>query len=56
LRELAAGFHGFYHDCYVVGDGVPPELTHARLWLTEATRIGLQTGLDLIGVSAPESM
>jgi arginyl-tRNA synthetase len=56
LRELAAGFHGFYHDCYVVGDGVPPELTHARLWLTEAARVGLRAGLDLIGVSAPESM
>ena len=56
LRELASGFHGFYHDCYVVGDGVAPELTHARLWLTEATRVGLRAGLDLIGVSAPESM
>jgi arginyl-tRNA synthetase len=56
LRELAAGFHGFYHDCYVVGDGVPPALTNARLWLTEATRVGLRAGLDLIGVSAPESM
>src|SRR4029079_8106469 len=56
LRELAAAFHGFYHDCYVVGDGVAPELTHARLWLTEAARIGLHAGLDLIGVSAPETM
>ena len=56
LRELAAAFHGFYHDCYVVGDGVAPELTHARLWLTEAARIGLHTGLDVIGVSAPETM
>jgi arginyl-tRNA synthetase len=56
LRELAAAFHGFYHDCYVVGDGVDPELTHARLWLTEAARIGLRAGLDVIGVSAPETM
>jgi arginyl-tRNA synthetase len=56
LRELAAAFHGFYHDCYVVGDGVAPELTHARLWLTEAARIGLHAGLDVIGVSAPETM
>ena len=53
---LAAAFHGFYHDCYVVGDGVAPELTQARLWLTEAARIGLHTGLDVIGVSAPETM
>ena len=37
-----ARFHGFYHDCYVVGDGVAPELTQARLWLVEAARIGLR--------------
>ncbi len=56
VRELAAAFHGFYHDCYVIGEGVSPELTQARLWLTEAARIGLAIGLDLLGVSAPESM
>jgi arginyl-tRNA synthetase len=55
VRELADRFHGFYHDCYVLGD-VPPELTQARLWLVEAARIGLEIGLDLLGVSAPESM
>ena len=49
-------FHGFYHDCYVIGEDVPPELTQARLWLVEAARIGLAIGLDLLGVSAPESM
>ncbi|MEY2458455.1 MAG: arginyl-tRNA synthetase [Acidimicrobiaceae bacterium] len=56
VRELAGAFHGFYHDCYVIGDGVSPELTQARLWLVEAARIGLAIGLDLLGVSAPESM
>jgi arginyl-tRNA synthetase len=56
LRELAAAVHGFYHDCYVMGDGVAPELTQARLWLVEAARIGLAIGLDVVGVSAPESM
>jgi arginyl-tRNA synthetase len=55
-RELAGRFHGFYYDCYVMGEGVSPELTQARLWLVEATRIGLAIGLDLLGVSAPESM
>ncbi len=29
-------FHGFYHDCYVIGDDVSPELTQARRWLVEA--------------------
>lgn len=56
VRELAGRFHGFYHDCYVVADSVAPDLTQARLWLVEATRIGLSVGLDLLGVSAPEAM
>ncbi|MCB0995976.1 MAG: arginine--tRNA ligase [Acidimicrobiales bacterium] len=56
LRDYAAAVHGFYHDCYVMGDGVEPELTQARLWLVEAARVGLVIGLDLLGVSAPESM
>jgi arginyl-tRNA synthetase len=56
VRELAGAFHGFYHDCYVIGEGVSPELTQARLWLVEASRIGLAIGLDLLGVTAPESM
>lgn len=56
VRELADRFHGFYHDCYVMGDGVSPELTQARLWLVESARIGFAIGLDLLGVSAPESM
>jgi len=56
VRDLAGRFAGFYHDCYVMGEGVSPELTQARLWLVEATRVGLAIGLDLLGVSAPESM
>jgi arginyl-tRNA synthetase len=56
VRELAGTFHGFYHDCYVIGEGVTPDLTHARLWLVEAARIGLAIGLGLLGVTAPESM
>jgi arginyl-tRNA synthetase len=56
LRDLAAAVHGFYHDCYVMGEGVSPELTQARLWLVEAARVGLAVGLGVLGVSAPESM
>jgi arginyl-tRNA synthetase len=56
VRELAGAVHGFYHDCHVMGDGVSPELTQARLWLVEAAEIGLAIGLDLLGVDAPESM
>ncbi|MBK9179298.1 MAG: arginine--tRNA ligase [Acidimicrobiales bacterium] len=54
VRELADRFHGFYHDCSVLGEG--DQVTQARLWLVEATRVGLAVGLGLLGVSAPESM
>jgi arginyl-tRNA synthetase len=56
VRELADRFHGFYHDCYVMGEGVSAALTQARLWLVEAVRIGLAIGLDVLGVHAPDSM
>ncbi len=58
VRELASAVHSFYQnpDCYVIGDGVPPELTQARLWLIEAARIGLAAALVRLGVSAPDSM
>ena len=49
--------HGFYHDCYVLGDEVSPELSQARLWLVEAARDrAWPSGSDLLGVSAPEQM
>jgi arginyl-tRNA synthetase len=56
VRELAGRFHGFYHDCRVLGEGIDPELTQARLWLVEGAQSGLAIGLGLLGVSAPESM
>jgi arginyl-tRNA synthetase len=55
-RELAAAFHGFYHDCPILRTDVPPDLQQARLWLVEASRVGLAIGLDLLGVSAPEQL
>ncbi len=54
--DLATAFHGFYHDCPILRSDVPEPLRDARLWLTEAARIGLAIGLDLLGVSAPEEM
>ena len=56
VRELAGAVHGFYHDCYVMGEGISPELTQARLQLVEAASVGLAIGLDLLGVSAPDQM
>ena len=40
----------------MLGDGVDPATTTARLWLVEGARIGLAVTLDLLGVSAPTEM
>jgi arginyl-tRNA synthetase len=56
LRDLAGAFHGFYHDCPILRTDVDDDVRQARLWLAEATRVGLVSGLDLLGVSAPEVM
>ena len=58
LEELAGTYHRFYDACRVLpyGDEPVTELTRARLWLCEATRIVLSNGLDLLGVTAPERM
>ena len=58
LESLAGTYHRFYDACRVLplGDEPATDLTHARLWLVEATRIVLANGLHLLGVSAPERM
>jgi arginyl-tRNA synthetase len=58
LESLAGTYHRFYDACRVLpmGDEPATELTHARLWLSEATRVVLENGLRLLGVSAPERM
>jgi arginyl-tRNA synthetase len=54
LKELAALFHGWYNENKVLGDDA--ELTQARLLLSVNVRQVLRNGLELLGVSAPESM
>ncbi|HEY2950625.1 MAG TPA: arginine--tRNA ligase [Micromonosporaceae bacterium] len=58
LEELAGTYHRFYDACRVlpVGDQPVTDLTRARLWLVEASRIVIANGLALLGVSAPERM
>jgi arginyl-tRNA synthetase len=58
LEDLAGTYHKFYEACRVLprGDEVATDLTRARLWLVEATRIVVANGLELLGVSAPERM
>jgi arginyl-tRNA synthetase len=57
-EELAGTYHRFYDSCRVLPQGDEPvtDLTRARLWLVEASRIVLANGLDLLGVSAPDRM
>ena len=54
LRDLANDFHSWYNaHAFIVDDA---DLRDARLALCSATRVVIASGLDLVGVSAPESM
>lgn len=52
--ELANAFSAFYRDCKVLTDDAL--LSSARLALVDATRSVLANALDLLGISAPDSM
>ncbi|SPL69457.1 arginine--tRNA ligase [Acinetobacter stercoris] len=54
LKELAALFHAWYNENKVLGDDA--ELSQARLLLSINVQQVLKNGLELLGVSAPESM
>lgn len=53
--ELARTFHAFYDQCKVI-QTEDPALSNARLMVCEATKIGLKSALDLLGISAPYRM
>jgi arginyl-tRNA synthetase len=53
-QELATVFHAFYKDCRVITDDI--ELSKARLKLVRATQIVLVKTLNLMGMTAPETM
>ena len=55
IQHLAQMFHSFYNECRVI-DEANPELTAERLALVRATKLVLASALDLVGVTAPESM
>lgn len=54
LRELANAFHSYYDKHRMLIDDV--DLRDARLALSQAVRQVVYNGLQLLGVSAPESM
>lgn len=54
LRDLAAAYHQFYHECRILGSD--PKVESARLLLADVTRRAVRNGLFVLGVSAPEQM
>ena len=54
LMELAALFHAYYNKHRVLTED--PDLTSARLFLVTAVRKIIKNGLNILGVSAPETM
>ena len=54
LQELAGGFHPYYKTHRVIQDD--RRLMHARLALCAGVGRVIRNGLELLGVSAPESM
>jgi arginyl-tRNA synthetase len=51
---IERAFKGFYRDCRVLT--ADEARTQARLWLTEACRVGLANALAILGVHAPDEM
>ncbi len=54
LIELANMFHSFYHQCKVISED--KKSTEYRLAIIAMVKKVLATGLELLGVSAPEKM
>jgi arginyl-tRNA synthetase len=53
-QDLATVFHAFYKDCRVVSDD--KAMTSARLKLVKAAKLVLGRTLNLMGMTAPDSM
>ena len=54
LRDLANEFHSYYNSCQFIVDS--DELRNARLNLISASKQVISNGLEILGVSAPETM
>ncbi|MEW6102491.1 MAG: arginine--tRNA ligase [bacterium] len=54
LIALASIFHNYYHHYRIISDNT--ELTKARLFLINCSRIVAKNGLYLLGISAPSVM
>ncbi len=54
LREAAAAFHKFYHECRILGEA--EALMQARFALARTAQIVMKNGLTILGITAPEQM
>ena len=54
LHDVAALFHKYYAHNRIITENM--ELSKARLVLIKATKIIIKNGLNILGISAPESM
>lgn len=54
IVEIAKAYNKFYNSCPIIIDDI--ELKKARLMLSYAAKTVLKTGLDLLGIEAPERM
>lgn len=54
LKDVAAAFHTFYHECRIIGS--PDDVLSARLTLSSVAAYVLSSGLKILGVSAPQKM
>jgi arginyl-tRNA synthetase len=55
VLNLVKTYHSYYNSCRVI-NADDPEITSQRLALVKAASVTLKNALDLLGVSAPESM
>ncbi|MBI1823639.1 MAG: hypothetical protein HYR80_05960 [Nitrospirae bacterium] len=54
LQDLAGSLHQYYYKNRILSDDIP--LTRSRLVLTQAIKIVLANGLEVLGVHTPEKM
>lgn len=54
LKDVAAAFHVFYHNCRIIGS--EENILISRLLLSNAAKTVLRNGMRILGVSYPEKM
>lgn len=55
-QDLAAVFHPIYDNVRAIGEGIPVDVTQARLRFYKAAQVVFRRVLSLMGMNAPERM